>query len=208
MKPAIHFYSGAGNNFVVLDGRNEELHFDVVSLCRELSTDGLILLKNSRENDFEMEYYNSDGSGGMMCGNGGRCIVAFARDLGIEAAHKDGYHFLAPDGEHFAMLLPNGDIRLKMIDVKDFYPALDGGYFVNTGTRHYIKFVDDVEAIDINTLGPHYRQHPDFAPAGVNANFVEKLSEGEIKIRTFEKGVEAETTTCLCDRLYDCRRQW
>lgn len=192
----IRLYSGAGNTFVVLDGRQELLHPDVQALCKQYSTDGLMVLKSAEGYDFAMEYYNSDGSGGMMCGNGGRCIVAFARDCGIRPSDGSAYHFLAPDGEHLAYLLPDGDIRLKMIDVRDFHPSVDGGWFLDTGTRHYVKFVPDTEALDIESLGAYYRHLSDFAPIGVNANFVQALEPSLIRVRTFEKGVEAETLAC------------
>ena len=192
----IRLYSGAGNTFVVLDGRQELLHPDVQALCKQYSTDGLMVLKSAEGYDFAMEYYNSDGSGGMMCGNGGRCIVAFARDCGIRPFDGSAYHFLAPDGEHFAYLLPDGNIRLKMIDVRDFHPSVDGGWFLDTGTRHYVKFVPDTEVLDIESLGAHYRHLSEFAPIGVNANFVQVLEPSLIRVRTFEKGVEAETLAC------------
>lgn len=192
----IKLYSGAGNTFVVLDGRQEFLHPDVQALCKQYSTDGLMVLKSAEGYDFAMEYYNSDGSGGMMCGNGGRCIVAFARDCGIRPSDGSAYHFLAPDGEHLAYLLPDGDIRLKMIDVRDFHPSVDGGWFLDTGTRHYVKFVSDTEVLDIESLGAHYRHLSEFAPIGVNANFVQSLEPSLIRVRTFEKGVEAETLAC------------
>lgn len=192
----IKLYSGAGNTFVVLDGRQELLHPDVQALCKQYSTDGLMVLKSAEGYDFAMEYYNSDGSGGMMCGNGGRCIVAFARDCGIRPSDGSAYHFLAPDGEHLAYLLPDGDIRLKMIDVRDFHPSVDGGWFLDTGTRHYVKFVPDTEVLDIESLGAHYRHLSEFAPIGVNANFVQALEPSLIRVRTFEKGVEAETSAC------------
>ena len=165
----IRLYSGAGNTFVVLDGRQELLHPDVQALCKQYSTDGLMVLKSAEGYDFAMEYYNSDGS---------------------------AYHFLAPDGEHLAYLLPDGDIRLKMIDVRDFHPSVDGGWFLDTGTRHYVKFVPDTEALDIESLGAYYRHLSDFAPIGVNANFVQALEPSLIRVRTFEKGVEAETLAC------------
>lgn len=166
--------------------------------------------------DFGMEYYNSDGSGGMMCGNGGRCIVAFADYLGIRPADGEIYHFLAPDGEHSARIIKreampthtgtenNGAspsnraerliVRLKMKDVDDFHGALDGE-FVDTGTRHFVKFVQDIEAIDIEHQGRKYRYNPAFAPVGANANFVQG-SDTELTVRTYEKGVEAETLAC------------
>ena len=192
----VKLYSGAGNTFVVLDGRQALLHPDVQALCKQYSTDGLMVLKSAEGYDFAMEYYNSDGSGGMMCGNGGRCIVAFARDCGIRPSDGSAYHFLAPDGEHLAYLLPDGDIRLKMIDVRDFHPSVDGGWFLDTGTRHYVQFVPDTEVLDLESLGAHYRHLSEFAPIGVNANFVQALEPSLIRVRTFEKGVEAETLAC------------
>lgn len=200
----IHLYSGAGNTFVVLDGRRGETLPEGISLlCREYRTDGLMILRASAGYDFAMEYYNSDGSGGMMCGNGGRCIVSFASFLGIKPG-KDGiYRFLAPDGPHEAQILSRNEaeqvVKLRMKDVDEYRPALNGGWFVDTGTRHYVKFCEDVESIDIANEGPRYRHDPSFAPIGVNANFVQLLSTGEktvFSIRTFEKGVEAETLAC------------
>lgn len=191
-----YLYSGAGNSFVLIDGRALVEDVDVVALCKEFGTDGLMLLKEAEGYDFAMDYYNSDGSSGMMCGNGGRCIVAFAAYMGISPASDGLYRFIAPDGQHEAHILENKDVRLKMIDVCEFYPALDGGYFLNTGTRHYVKFVADVEDIDIEKEGAFYRHHESFAPIGVNANFVSPLAPGHIKVRTFEKGVEAETLAC------------
>lgn len=160
-----------------------------------------MVLKDSQGYDFGMEYYNSDGSGGMMCGNGGRCIVAFADYLGIRPAEGNIYHFLAPDGEHSAEITERLDsttqkliIRLKMKDVDDFHEALDGE-FVDTGTRHFVKFVQDAEKVDIEQEGRMYRYDPAFAPVGVNANFVQG-SDKELIVRTYEKGVEAETLAC------------
>lgn len=196
-----HLYSGAGNTFIILDARkplNETLN--IPELCAQYSTDGLMLLKDSANYDFAMEYFNSDGSGGMMCGNGGRCIVAFADFLGISPADGQTYRFLAPDGVHEAVILhrdgENKTVKLKMCDVHEFGPSIEDGYFLNTGTRHFVKFVDDVEAIDIAAEGARLRHHPAFAPVGANANFVQPLADSVIKVRTFEKGVEAETLAC------------
>ncbi len=197
----IHLYSGAGNTFTVLDGRDssEEMP-DVVRLCRKYATDGLMILRTDAKFDFSMDYYNSDGSGGMMCGNGGRCIVAFADFLGITPSEKDTYRFLAADGEHSGTILKrdgrNKTVRLKMCDVHSFAPSIEDGYFLDTGTRHYVKFVEDVEAVDLSAEGSRLRHHPAFAPAGANANFVQIIGEDTIKVRTFEKGVEAETLAC------------
>lgn len=203
----IYLYSGAGNTFTVLDGRKGSCSEGQLpcSLCKDLcakyGTDGLMVLKDCHGYDFGMEYYNSDGSGGMMCGNGGRCIVAFADYLGIRPAEGDVYHFLAPDGEHSAEIMERLEsptqkliIRLKMKDIDDFHEALDGE-FVDTGTRHFVKFVQDTEATDVEEEGRKYRYDPVFAPVGVNANFVQG-SDKELTVRTYEKGVEAETLAC------------
>ena len=248
----LYHFSGAGNNFVVLDGRGADMASfrvpeRIVVLCAQYHTDGLMILcageaaSNSGDaasslraeefcktnlgsaeappcgpgrtarlqnssatpasgSDFRMEFYNPDGSGGMMCGNGGRCIAAFADYLGIRPGDRSRiFRFLAPDGPHTAELLAKDakgwTIRLGMKDVSGVTPVL-GGYFLDTGTRHYVRFVDDVEAIDIEKEGPRYRHDPAFAPIGANANFVQRLPGGGIKVRTFEKGVEGETLAC------------
>ena len=200
----LYKFSGAGNDFVVLDGREGGVDAyrqpeKIQSLCREYRTDGLMILGQAPGYDFAMEFYNPDGSGGMMCGNGGRCIVAFADHLGLKPASPDGvWHFLAPDGPHTAEILKKEDslwtVKLKMIDVDGVKPVLDG-YFLNTGTRHFVKFVPSVEGLDMEKDGPEYRWADAFQPEGANANFVEVAPDG-LHVRTFEKGVEAETLAC------------
>ena len=200
----LHKYSGAGNDFVVLDGRTEDLSAyrspaTISALCGKFGTDGLMILSDDVDYDFRMEYYNSDGSGGMMCGNGGRCIVAFADALGIRPRDGQMYYFLAADGPHTGEILSrNGDrkvVRIRMIDVRTFHPALDG-WFLDTGTRHFVRFVPDVEAVDVEEEGRRARWDPVFAPVGANANFVSVDAEGVLHVRTFEKGVEGETLAC------------
>lgn len=203
--------SGAGNDFVVLDGRGTDVSGfrqpeRIAELCREYRTDGLMILDNGGA-DFRMEFYNPDGSGGMMCGNGGRCIVAFADWLGIAPSAPNHYTFLAPDGLHTAEILSRPEsgcgttasaawtVKLKMIDVEGISEVL-GGFFLNTGTRHFVKFVEDVDAIDVATEGKALRWNEAFAPEGANINFVQQLPDGSLKIRTFEKGVEGETLAC------------
>ena len=204
MKTIYHF-SGAGNDFVVIDGREGDVSEyrevpRIEALCREHKTDGLMILgSGDAEVDFTMEFYNPDGSGGMMCGNGGRCIVAFADYLGIKPADGEVFLFRAPDGLHTGEILarPEGGlwtVRIKMIDVQGITPML-GGYFLNTGTRHFVKFVDDVEKVDIDTEGKALRWTPAFAPVGTNVNFVHVAPDG-LHVRTFEKGVEGETLAC------------
>ena len=201
----IYHFSGAGNDFVVIDGREGDVSEyrevpRIEALCREHKTDGLMILgSGDAEVDFTMEFYNPDGSGGMMCGNGGRCIVAFADYLGIKPADGEVFLFRAPDGLHTGEILarPEADlwtVCIKMIDVQGITPML-GGYFLNTGTRHFVKFVDDVEKVDIDTEGKALRWNPAFAPIGTNVNFVHIAPDG-LHVRTFEKGVEGETLAC------------
>ena len=196
--------SGAGNDFVVLDGRGVDVSEfrrteRIREVCAEFRTDGLMILEGSADADFRMEFFNPDGSGGMMCGNGGRCIVAFADWLGIAPADGRTYHFLAPDGPHTAEILSKTEkgwtVKLKMIDIEGVSEVLDG-YFLNTGTRHFVKFVEDVDAVDVSTEGKKLRWNEAFAPEGANINFVQRMPDGSLKIRTFEKGVEGETLAC------------
>ena len=200
----LHKYSGAGNDFVVLDGRTEDVSAyrtpsAITALCSQYRTDGLMILTDDVDYDFRMEYYNSDGSGGMMCGNGGRCIVAFADALGIVPRNGDMFYFLAPDGPHTGEILARDGncktVRLRMIDVRTFHPALDG-WFLDTGTRHFVRFVPDVEAVDVEEEGRKVRWDAAFAPVGANANFVSVGADGTLHVRTFEKGVEGETLAC------------
>ena len=204
MKTIYHF-SGAGNDFVVIDGREGDVSAfrevpRIEALCQEYKTDGLMILgSGDAEVDFTMEFYNPDGSGGMMCGNGGRCIVAFADYLGIRPSSGGVLLFMAPDGLHTGEILerPADDlwtVRIKMIDVQGITPML-GGYFLNTGTRHFVKFVDDVEQVDVDAEGKALRWNEAFAPIGTNVNFVHVAPDG-LHVRTFEKGVEGETLAC------------
>ena len=213
----LYKFSGAGNDFVVIDGRKGDVSEyrevpRIEALCREFKTDGLMILGAGDAGvDFTMEFYNPDGSGGMMCGNGGRCIVAFADYLGVKpSCHADSptchpelaegsYLFRAPDGLHTGEILQRPEdglweVRIKMIDVHGVTPML-GGLFLNTGTRHFVKFVDDVEQVDIDKEGKALRWDPAFAPIGTNVNFVHVAPDG-LHVRTFEKGVEGETLAC------------
>ena len=200
----LHKYSGAGNDFVVLDGRFEDVSAfrtpeHISFFCKKYSTDGLMILTADPDYDFRMEFYNPDGSGGMMCGNGGRCIVAFADALGLKPRDGRVFRFAAADGEHTGEILDREGscktVRLRMIDVHEFRPALDG-WFLDTGTRHFVRFVPDVEAVDIEEEGRRARWDPVFAPVGANANFVSVDAGGVLHVRTFEKGVEGETLAC------------
>lgn len=202
-------YQGAGNDFLIADNRDGGLHLTVeqiASLCDRrygVGADGLMLLEKSPVYDFRMVYYNSDGSGGMMCGNGGRCMVAFAADMGI--SHFD---FEAADGFHTAQILDAAHgiktvhLKMKDVDAVQTYDSLTGvrvpssGSFLDTGTRHYVRFVADLDYYDIVSEGRDIRYHAqELLPVGVNVNFVEPL-DGILKVRTYEKGVEDETYAC------------
>lgn len=202
-------YQGAGNDFLIADNRDGSIVLDsaqISSLCDRrygVGADGLMLLEKSEKYDFRMVYYNSDGSGGMMCGNGGRCIVAFAADCGL-----DHFDFEAADGFHTAEVLRSEGkektIRLKMKDVEcvSEYQSLDGvsvpsrGFFLDTGTRHYVRFVEGLSKYDIVGEGREIRyMASQLQPIGVNVNFVEPY-DGMLKVRTYEKGVEDETYAC------------
>ena len=202
-------YQGAGNDFLIADNRDGGMHLTVeqiAALCDRrygVGADGLMLLEKSPVYDFRMVYYNSDGSGGMMCGNGGRCMVAFAADMGIGS-----FDFEAADGFHTAQILASEDgvktVRLKMKDVTStqWYEALEGarvpseGCFMDTGTRHYVRFVSGLEEYDIVSEGRDIRYNAEaLQPVGANVNYVEPYPGG-IKVRTYEKGVEDETFAC------------
>ena len=209
MNMKFYKYQGAGNDFLIADNRDGSVQLttaQIAALCDRrygVGADGLMLLESSKEYDFHMVYYNSDGSGGMMCGNGGRCIVAFAADMGLN--HFD---FDAADGFHTAQILAadvnTKTVRLKMKDVQECkrYDSLIGpgaaseGYFLDTGTRHYVRFVSGLESYDIVNEGRDIRYNAiELQPVGANVNYVEPF-EGGIKVRTYEKGVEDETYAC------------
>ncbi len=276
MAVKLYKYSGAGNDFILADLRvrkpaalccsrtlADEAEADALrtparikELCSRTDgfvaadgrtgADGVILLTDSARFDFRMEFFNPDGSSGMMCGNGGRCIVAFAADCGIApageasgevldsasevssalgagsaseskasagsevpvsdkfAAKSGEYVFEAPDGIHTARILSTDGrrriVRLKMADACGFrsLPSLNG-FFIDTGTRHFVQFMHSVEAVesaDVATIGRRLRWHEAFAPQGANINFVGIGEDNVLVVRTFEKGVEAETLAC------------
>lgn len=203
-------YSGAGNTFTVIDGRKLELQRfkrpEVIhALCLQYETDALMILEDPvLGTDFKMSYFNSDGSGGMMCGNGGRCMVAFADLLGVKPFHTKDYVFEAPDGIHKAQILSHlGEsklIRLSMNDVARVSTvSLDSGihgYCLDTGAPHFVIFVEDAGSVDVNVTGRALRFDPRFAPVGTNVDFVSVLTDGRLYVRTYERGVEAETGSC------------
>lgn len=192
-------YHGAGNDFIMVDHRGG-FFFDLddEALIRQLcdrhfgiGADGLISIELTPDADFRMRYFNADGREGSMCGNGGRCAVAFARQAGIQKTH---FHFLAVDGMHEAFLRENGWVELKMGNVVAVEQG-DGFYFLDTGSPHYVEFVGDVSAVDVCGRGRAIRYNERFREKGTNVNFVEDEGDG-IAVVTYERGVEDETLAC------------
>lgn len=197
MQLQFYKYHGTGNDFILLDNRTGSIKLakeQIRFLCHRrfgIGADGLMLLKSHPDFDFEMDYYNSDGSGGTMCGNGGRCIVAFAKHLGII---QNETLFIASDGPHQASVDGNHLVKLKMIDVENIEDN-DDHYFLDTGSPHYVKFVEDVHKVDVYTKGKEIRYNEKYSKDGTNVNFV-SMEKGGIAVRTYERGVEDETYSC------------
>lgn len=197
----LHFYKyqGTGNDFIIID--NRALHIElssqqIHSLCKRnfsIGADGLMFMNRSVEYDFEMKYYNADGKEGSMCGNGGRCMVQFAYDIGI---HKREYVFYAADGKHTAAIEDNGWVDLKMKDVDDVNVYDFTDFILDTGSPHYVKQVSDVWNYNVFEEGKKIRYSKHFSQKGINVNFVEADDEGNISVRTYERGVENETLSC------------
>jgi diaminopimelate epimerase len=192
-------YQGTGNDFIIIDNRDGNLPqldtHSIKKLCDRrfgIGADGLIILATKEGYDFEMIYYNSDGNPSTMCGNGGRCMVRFAYDIGI---HKSTYSFLAVDGAHEAEIDTNNVVRLKMNDVNKVEEH-SSYTLLNTGSPHFIKYSNDVRKIDVQKEGHEIRYSDTFKSEGVNVNFVENTGQYSIFVRTYERGVEAETLSC------------
>ncbi len=197
-------YHGAGNDFILIDNRNIELNLSskqINYLCNRqlgIGADGLILVEKNKtkESDFYMKYYNSDGNEGTMCGNGGRCIAAYAKNLDIIA---DKTNFMAIDGEHFAEIIENKgnvdfEIKIKMINVSEIID-IEGDYYLNTGSPHFVVFVDNAKNADVVGMGRFLRYNKQLFPEGANINFV-SFKNARLLVRTYERGVENETLSC------------
>lgn len=206
----IHFqkWQGAGNDFIIIDNRAGQivaLNPKLISrLCDRhfgIGADGLMLVGSSKDFDFEMIFYNSDGLPAEMCGNGGRCIAAMASQSGIFSKKTT---FLTTDGPHEAEVMRKDWIRLRMIDIKDIelvkIPILEpltigNAIFLNTGVPHLVVFVDDLDSVKVEPVGRILRNLDIFSPVGTNVNFV-KANGKALQVRTYERGVEAETLSC------------
>ena len=199
MKIAFYKYQGAGNDFILVD--NRRLGIDhrqpalIARLCDRrfgIGGDGMMFLQDREGYDFEMVYYNADGQPSSMCGNGGRCIVAFARFLGVIDTETD---FLAVDGPHHATISESGDwVSLRMIDVNQLSRD-EEAYVLDTGSPHYVQLASNLENKDVYSEGYAIRNNDTYKAKGINVNFVEPMAEGYF-VRTFERGVENETYAC------------
>jgi diaminopimelate epimerase len=191
-------YQGTGNDFIIIDDRSQTFQLDteaIAKLCHRrfgIGADGLMLLQPAEGYDFRMVYYNSDGTPGTMCGNGGRCLVRFAADQGIVT---DKAYFIAVDGPHLAHITPS-TISLQMQDVANIAQH-DDDYFTNTGSPHVVRYVQQVQFTDVKNIGSAIRYSEAYkGQNGTNVNFAEKLDPQTIFVRTYERGVEDETYSC------------
>lgn len=213
MKTAFTKMSGAGNDFVVVDNRSSVIK-NGGALARKVcdrrwgvGADGLLLLESSTEADYRMMYYNADGSYGGMCGNGGRCIARFAVERGI----ADPSHSFEALGYIYRTVVRKKDVTLAMKDPRGYRGNIVlrigslrlGVHFVDTGSPHVVipfaqlkKQYRSIEDVPMEVLGPKIRYHKEFSPEGANVNIVERRRDNTIRMRTYERGVEAETLAC------------
>jgi len=199
----IPFYKfhGTGNDFILVDDREKKFSENkevIEHLCDRhfgIGADGLILLQEEKGYDFRMVYFNSDGRESTMCGNGGRCTIAFADFLSLVGPEV---RFVAVDGEHYGLILGKGpgkwQVRLRMADVTG-YRTFGDDLFIDTGSPHLVRFSEGVKEMDVFHLGRKVRYSTDFSPGGTNADFAENTPEG-LFVRSYERGVENETLSC------------
>ena len=198
MKINFSKYNGAGNDFILIDDRENLINDNkslISYLCNRhfgIGGDGLIILKESINSDFEILHYTSDGNLGSLCGNGSRCAVLFAYNKDI-ISKKTVFH--AFDGIHNAEILDNGLIKMEM-KVNSDIVSNSYGTWLDTGSPHLVVEKNDTDKLDVNIEGRLIRYNDFYKEEGVNVNFVEKISDDHFKIRTYERGVENETLAC------------
>lgn len=191
-------YQGTGNDFIMIDDRQEEFDRSNTKLIEFLcdrrfgvGADGLILLAPHSKYDFKMVYFNSDGNESSMCGNGGRCIASFAKFLGIIDNETT---FEAIDGTHKAVI-ENGLVSLLMQDVNTIEKH-EHHILLDTGSPHHVQLENALKDLDVQSEGAKIRYGQPYGQEGVNINFVKKLTDDTFAIRTYERGVEGETLSC------------
>jgi diaminopimelate epimerase len=199
MQVEFYKYQGTGNDFVMIDNRSGFFPKEDTKLIERLcdrrfgiGADGLILLENDFDTDFRMVYYNADGNQSSMCGNGGRCLVAFAKKLDVI---ENKTTFIATDGLHHATIAPDSIVSLQMIDV-DAINKFDNYTFLNTGSPHHVQLVEDLEHYNVKENGAAIRYGDLYGKPGSNINFVKKVDDKTFSLRTYERGVEDETLAC------------
>ena len=198
MKIDFFKYQGAGNDFVIVDNRKEIFPKDDFNLIQRLcdrrfgiGADGFMLLENATDVDFKMAYFNADGRPGSMCGNGGRCIVAFAKTLNL---FDTSTSFIAL-GKKYEATMTGEQVHLNMIDV-DHIEMHKNHVFLDTGSPHHVTFIENLTAFNVVEQGRQIRHGAPYFEKGTNVNFVEKLNENTFRVRTYERGVEDETLSC------------
>lgn len=198
MKVHFYKYQATGNDFVVIDNLAGELSLSkeqIITICDRkfgVGADGLMLLERHPSADFNLQYYNSDGSQ-SLCGNGSRAAVKMAASLGLING-KATFH--AFDGLHDAEIQKDGIVRLLMNDVTTVRRLSDNEFFINTGSPHFVRFVKDARDYPVFDEGRKVRYSSAYSPGGTNVNFAEVLPENSLFIRTYERGVENETLSC------------
>ena len=198
MVQTFYKYQGTGNDFILIDNRQDIFNKNNTNLVKFLcdrrfgiGADGLILLEEHTSLDFKMVYYNSDGNESTMCGNGGRCMVSFAQFLGII---NNKAEFEAIDGHHRA-IINDGLVKLEMQDVSTVNKQKDF-VFLDTGSPHHIQLTNELDALNIKEQGSAIRYSDLYKEAGCNINFIQKKNDNTFAIRTYERGVEDETLSC------------
>lgn len=198
MTMTFYKYQGTGNDFIIVDNRLQEINKNdtkrIAEICDRrfgIGADGFILLENDQNVDFKMVYFNADGNESSMCGNGGRCITAFAKFLGvIENTSK----FIAIDGLHKAKI-ENDIVHLQMQDVSNV-ETFKNHSFLDTGSPHHVELVSGLKDFEVKANGAKIRYGQPYNEAGSNVNFVEQVSTNNFAVRTYERGVEDETLSC------------
>jgi len=198
MTMTFYKYQGTGNDFIIVDNRLQEIDKNdtkrIAELCDRrfgIGADGFILLENDKSSDFKMVYYNADGNESSMCGNGGRCITAFAKFIGVI---ENAAEFMAIDGLHKAKI-ENEIVHLQMQDVSQI-ESFDNHLFLDTGSPHHVELVSDLKDFEVKANGAKIRYGQPYNEAGSNVNFVEQVSADSFSVRTYERGVEDETLSC------------
>ncbi|WP_396138229.1 diaminopimelate epimerase [Flavobacterium sp.] len=199
MQFTFYKYQGTGNDFIMLDNRLLTFPKKDIQLIEQLcdrrfgiGADGLILLESHTNYDFKMVYFNSDGNESSMCGNGGRCLVAFAKQLGIIEASAE---FEAVDGYHYAEISTDELVSLQMKEV-DNIKVHQNYSFLNTGSPHHVQIVSDLKTLDVKLEGSKIRYSELYGADGSNVNFVHQIDSKTFSVRTYERGVEDETLSC------------